>query len=349
MTSVEATRRETAGALPRDQAATARLRRDSAWRPMEIIFWLFTILAYFLLPSQLTLIAQVAIMGLFAISLDLIMGYAGIISLGHAAFFGFGAYTAGILAQRGWGEPLSDLLLAGGVAGLFGFATSFLVLRGSDLTRLMVTLGVSLMLYEAANEMRWLTGGADGLQGVTVWPIFGIWSFDLYGRTAYIYSTAVLFLCFLVLRRIVHSPFGLTLRGIRENGGRMPALGTPVARRLVTVYTVAAIFAGIAGALLTETTQFASLDVLSFDRSADALLIVLLGGAGTLYGGLIGAIVFMSAQAWLSMITPQYWQFWIGIAFIVLVLFARGGILGLAQALIALYRRRRGAVPPAAA
>jgi branched-chain amino acid transport system permease protein len=328
--------------LPRYHAEVAYLRSLAAWRPAEYVFWIAPILLYFLFPRQLVLFSQVAIMGLFAISLDLILGYAGVISLGHAAFFGLGGYAAGILAQQGWGEPLSGLAFGGLTAGVLGFATSFLVLRGSDLTRLMVTLGISLMLFELANKMRWLTGGADGLQGVEIWPLFGVWRFDLYGRTAYWYSIVVLFLSFLIIRRIVHSPFGLALRGIRENVRRMPALGTPVGRRLVAVYTIGAIFAGIAGALLTETTQFVSLDVLSFDKSAEALLVVVLGGAGTLYGGIVGAFVLIVAQYLLSGLTPQYWQFWTGIAFIALVFFARGGILGLASRMAAVLRRISG-------
>ncbi len=149
-------------------AEADHLRAAASWRPFEFVFWLLPIAAYFLLPRQLVLLSRVAVMGLFALSLDLILGYAGIISLGHAAFFGLGGYTAGILAQHGFGEPLSGLVIGGLVAALLGFATSFLVLRGSDLTRLMVTLGICLMLMEVANKMRWLTGGADGLQGIAV-------------------------------------------------------------------------------------------------------------------------------------------------------------------------------------
>ena len=317
-----------------------RLKAAASWRLPEVAFWLLTVAAYFLLPRQLVLLSRVAVMGLFALSLDLILGYAGIISLGHAAFFGLGGYAAGILAQHGWGEPLSGLVVGGVVASLLGFATSFLVLRGSDLTRLMVTLGICLMLFEVANKVRWLTGGADGLQGVVLWPILGIWSFDLYGRTAYGYSIIVLFLIFLLARRIIHSPYGLALRGIKENERRMHALGTPVARRLVVVYTMAAALAGLAGALLTQTTQFVSLDVLSFGKSAEVLLIVVLGGSGTLYGGLIGSLALIVAQYLLSGISPEYWQFWIGIAFIALVFFARGGLMGLAHGALALLRAR---------
>jgi branched-chain amino acid transport system permease protein len=315
----------------RYQAERAQLRAGASWRPAEFVFWLAPIAVYFLLPRQYVLLSQVAVMGLFALSLDLILGYAGIISLGHAAFFGVGGYAAGIMAQHGWGEPLSGLMLGGLVAAVLGFATSFLVLRGSDLTRLMVTLGICLMLLEIANRMRWLTGGADGLQGVVVWPILGIWSFDLQGRIAFVYSVVVLFLSFLLVRRIVHSSFGLALRGIKENERRMHALGVPVARRLVVAYTLAATLAGVSGALLAQTTQFVSLDVLSFEKSADVLLVVVLGGAGTLYGGLVGALALIIAQYLLSGISPEYWQFWIGVAFIALVFFARGGLMGFAE------------------
>jgi branched-chain amino acid transport system permease protein len=315
----------------RFKAEADYLRAKASWRPFELVFWLLPIAAYFLLPKQLVLLSRVAVMGLFALSLDLILGYAGIISLGHAAFFGLGGYTAGLLAQHGFGEPISGLVMGAFAAGILGFATSFLVMRGSDLTRLMVTLGICLMLMEAANKMRWLTGGADGLQGIAVSPILGVWTFDLFGRTAYVYSMVVLFLVFLLIRRIIRSPYGLALRGIKENERRMHALGTPVARRLVVAYTMAAALAGLAGALLTQTTQFVSLDVLSFDKSAEVLLMVTLGGAGTLYGGIIGGLALIVAQYLLSGISPQYWQFWVGIAFIALVFLARGGLVGLAQ------------------
>jgi branched-chain amino acid transport system permease protein len=325
----------------RYEAEAGHLRKASSWGPLEFAFWLLTIAAFFLLPRQLVLLSRVAVMGLFALSLDLILGYAGIISLGQAAFFGLGGYTAGILAQQGWGEPLSGLIAAGLVASFLGFVTSFLVLRGSDLTRLMVTIGICLMLYEVANKMRWLTGGADGLQGVVIWPVLGIWSFDLMGRSAYGYSLIILFLSFLCVRRIVHSPFGLTLRGIKENALRMPAIGTPVARRLVAAYTMSAALAGIAGALLTQTTQFVSLDVLSFGKSAEVLLMVVLGGTATLYGGLLGALALIVAQYWLSGISPEYWQFWIGISFVALVFLARGGLMGLARGAVSLLDRRQ--------
>ena len=301
---------------------------DGRWAGLEIAFWLVPVAAYFTFTGYLVLISQIMIVGLFALSLDLILGYAGIVSLGHAAFFGLGAYTAGLLAVHGWSEPLTGLLAAAAVAGLFGYITSFLVVRGQDLTRLMVTLGIGLMLFEAANKAAFITGGVDGLSGMLVGKLFGVFEFDLNGKTAYVYSLVVLFLLFVAMRRMVHSPFGLSLVGIREGGRRMPAIGVDVNRRLGAVFTISAAVAGVAGALLAQTTQFVGLDTLSFPRSAELLIILVLGGTGRLYGALIGAAVFMLAQDYISGLNPTYWQFYIGLLLVLIVLFARGGVLG---------------------
>jgi branched-chain amino acid transport system permease protein len=320
-------------------ANAARLPSDRL-RPLEVAFWLAWVAAFFLFPSYRLLGSQILITGLFAVSLDLILGYAGIVSLGHAAFFGVGAYTAGLLAVHGWHEPISGLFAAAIVAAIVGYLVSFLVVRGGDLTRLMVTLGIGLMLWEAANKAAFITGGVDGLSGVTIAPIFGLWTFDLAGRTAFVYALVVVFVVFMVMRRLVHSPFGLSLRGIQQGGRRMPAIGAPVARRLRAIFTVAAAVAGTAGALLAQTTQFVGIDSLGFQRSADLLIMLVLGGTGRLYGGLVGAIVFMLAQDYLSGIDPVYWQFWIGFLLVVVVLFAHGGILGGLQALRTRFLRR---------
>lgn len=319
MTGAEAS---IADALPAVQLPTDR------WRASEIVFWIALVAVFFAFPQHRVLASQILVTGLFAVSLDLILGYAGIVSLGHAAYFGIGAYTAGVLAVHGWGEPISGLVIAAAAATVVGFATSFLVVRGSDLARLMVTLGIGLMLYEAANQMSSITGGADGLSGVAMNRLFGVFSWDLAGSTAYGYSLVVVFLMFVIARRIVASPFGLSLRGVRENVKRMPVIGAPVQRRLVAVYTVSATFAGVAGALLTQTTQFVGLDVFGFPRSADLMIMLVLGGIGRLYGGLVGAAVFMVAHHWLSDLNPIYWQFWLGLLLVLVVLFARGGILG---------------------
>ncbi len=295
----------------------------------EIAFWLALVAAFFLFPGYLVLGSQILIVALLALSLDLILGYAGIVSLGHAAFFGIGAYTAGLLAVHGWSEPLSGLAAAAGVAAIAGFAVSFLVVRGEDLARLMVTMGIGLLVYEAANRAAFLTGGVDGLSGVAMGKLLGVFSFDLAGRTAYAYSFVVLALVFTLLRAVTRSPFGLALRGIRENPQRMAAIGVPVRRRLIAAFTLAAAIAGVAGALLAQTTQFVGLDTLGFQRSAEVLIMLVLGGTGRLYGAIVGAAVFMLAQDILAGIDPVYWQFWLGLALVAFVLFARGGILGL--------------------
>ncbi|MBI5785570.1 MAG: branched-chain amino acid ABC transporter permease [Rhodocyclales bacterium] len=310
---------------------------DGRWQKAEIVFWLLPIVVYFVASDYLLLASQIFIVGLFALSLDLILGYAGIVSLGHAAFFGVGAYTAGLLASHGWGEPLSGLLLGGIVAALVGWVASFMVVRGRDLTQLMVTLGIGLMLFEAANKAAFITGGVDGLSGMAMDKVLGIFEFDLYGKVAYWYSLAVLFVVFLVVRRTVYSPFGLGLRGLHYGPKRMPAIGASVYRRQVVVFTVGAGVAGIAGALLAQTTQFVGLDSLSFHRSAELMIMLVLGGTGRLYGGLVGAAIFMVAQNYLADLNPVYWQFWIGLLLVLVVMFAHGGVLG---GLAALRQRR---------
>ncbi|MGA9815781.1 MAG: branched-chain amino acid ABC transporter permease [Pseudolabrys sp.] len=315
------------------------LQSLSRWSAIEIAFWLATLLPFFLFPNYLSLASQIAITALFALSLDLILGYAGVVSLGHAAFFGIGAYAAGLFSKFVWGEPISGLLVAALLAGLAGYATSFIICRFRHLTLIMLTLGLGLLAFEVANSAHWLTGGSDGLQGVRIWPLFGIFKFDLYGYTAYSYSLAVLFLFFLGMRRLVHSPFGLALRGIRENLVRMPAIGAASRAHIRKAYTIAAAVAGIAGALLTQTTESAALESISFQRSADVLVMLVLGGAGRLYGGLIGAIIFMIARDQFSGIAPQYWYFWIGILLIVVVMLLPNGILGGLSKILARWRR----------
>src|SRR5580704_9202106 len=229
---------------------SAYLKSRARWSPLEIAFWIFAFATIWLFPAKHLILTETAILGLFALSLDLIVGYAGIISLGQAAFFGFAGYFAGLVAKYGFiDEPVIALVLAGLAAAALGFVTSFLVLRGSDLTRLMVTLGVSLMLGEFANRYSNITGGADGLQGIDIEPVLGRFRFDLYGHNGYVYCLVVLFVCFVIARRVVYSPFGLSLRAVKGNALRASALGIPVKWRLVAIYTVSAFFAGIAGAL----------------------------------------------------------------------------------------------------
>ena len=320
------------------------LARRARWSPFEIAFWVLAFATIWLFPGKYLILTETAILGLFALSLDLILGYAGIISLGHAAFFGLAGYTAGLLAKYELiNEPVLALLVSGLAAAALGFVTSFLVLRGSDLTRLMVTLGVALMLGELANRFSNFTGGADGLQGVSIAPIFVVVRFDMFGHNGYVYCLVILFVCFLIARRMVYSPFGLSLRSLKGNPLRASAIGIPVNRRLIAIYTVSGGFAGIAGALLTQTTAFCSLDVFSFERSADLLLVLIIGGTGYLYGGLIGAVIYKFLQDWIASLTPQYWQFWIGFALVVIVLIGRERVEGWsAAARASIYRLGKG-------
>ena len=306
----------------------ARLARRERWKVGEIVFWIAVAAAYFVFPQNLVLATQVLIAGLFALSLDLILGYAGIVTLGHAAFFGVGAYTAGLLAKHGWGEPFSGLLAAAIVAALVGWITSFLVLRGGDLARLMTTLGIASLLSELANRATSITGGVDGLQGVEMGRVLGLFSFDLYGRVGFVYAFVVIVGLFVVARSWMHSPYGLSLRTIRENPVRARAIGVALDRRLVTVYVISAAYAGVAGALLTQTTQFVGLDVLSFQRSANLLIMLIVGGTATLYGGFVGAALFILVQDRLANINPVYWLFWLGILLILTTLFLRRGVVG---------------------
>ncbi|WP_022720674.1 branched-chain amino acid ABC transporter permease [Rhodopseudomonas sp. B29] len=299
-------------------------RRSARWHWGEAAFWIALVGCGLLFPSRYLIMTEILRLGLFALSLDLILGYAGIVSLGHAAFFGVGAYCAGLMALHGIvNEPLLALVVAGLVAGVLGLATSMLVIRGVDLTRLMVTLGIALLLEALAERFSNITGGTDGLQGITMQPLLGLFEFDIFGKVGFWYTLAVLFVLFVLARRIVHSPFGLSLRAIRNNPLRAAAVGIPVNARLVAVYTLAAVYAGIAGALFTQTTQLASLDVFSFERSADLILVLVLGGTGYLYGGLVGAVIFKILQETFSTLTPQYWLFWIGLVLVVIVMIGR--------------------------
>ena len=310
----------------RAEPAVEALLRSHRLRPWEALPWLAAAGAFFLFPDYLALGSQILINILFALSLDLILGYAGIVTLGHAAFFGTGAYTAGLLAAHGWGEPLSGLVVAALVSGLLGLVSGAIILPSRGLTLLMLTLVIAVMLQEAANKAGSVTGGADGLQGMNVAPVLDLFRFDLYGRVAYLYSLAVLFLAWLAARRLVHSPFGRSLTGIRENEARMHAIGSPVFRRRLTIYVIAAALAGIAGALLAQTTQFVALEVLSFERSGAVLIMLILGGVGRLYGAFIGVPLYMILQDRFAQADPVYWNFWIGLLLIIVVMLRSGAL-----------------------
>jgi branched-chain amino acid transport system permease protein len=325
----------------RERVAEFLLRRHR-FRPAETLPWLLAVAAYFVVPDRMTFGSQVLVMALFALSLDLILGYAGIVTLGHAAFFGIGAYTVGLGAARlGWTEPISGLFAAAIMASLVGFVTGWFLLRYRGLTLLMLTLATAIMLQEAGNLRSDFTGGYDGVPGLEFKPLFGVFGYDLYGRTNYIYALVVLAVVFYFVRRIVYSPFGRALTGIRENVRRMHAIGSPVHRRLVTVYTIAAGIAGVAGALFTQTNAYVTLTVFDFDNSAKVLVMLILGGTGRLYGAFVGAAVYMILEDHLSKLSPTFWQFGIGLLLVLVVMFARRGVLGLFESAGAYFAGRK--------
>jgi branched-chain amino acid transport system permease protein len=303
--------------------ARSQLIAAADWRWYELVLWAAVFALPAVLPGHALIINEIAIVALFAVSLDLVLGYTGIVTLGHAAFLGFGAYCAALFAKFIHPDPLLGLCVGMAAATVLGAVCSVTILRGSDLTRLMVTLGVALLLLELANKLDWLTGGSDGLQGVMMGPLLGRFEFDLYGQTAAWYSLTVLLLLFALARRWVHSPWGATLMAVRDNPLRAAAIGISVPSRLAVVYTLAAGVAGAAGALMAQTTGFASLDVFALERSADAVLMLVIGGVGWLYGGVLGAVVFKLMHDIISSITPQYWTFWMGLFLVVLMLLGR--------------------------
>ena len=303
--------------------ARSHILSQGRWRWYEPLLWTVAFALPALAPGHALIVNEIAIVALFAVSLDLVLGYTGIVTLGHAAFLGFGAYCAALFAKFIHPDPLLGLVVGVAAATALGAVCSVTILRGSDLTRLMVTLGVALLLLELANKLDWLTGGSDGLQGVMMGPLLGRFEFDLYGQTAAWYSLTVLLLLFALARRWVQSPWGATLMAVRDNPLRAAAIGISVPSRLAVVYTLAAGVAGAAGALLAQTTGFASLDVFALERSADAVLMLVIGGVGWLYGGVLGAVVFKLLHDVISSITPQYWTFWMGLFLVVLMLVGR--------------------------
>jgi len=313
------------------KSSTADVQREllkpSRWQIQEFIFWALVFASPWFLPGHALIVNEVAIVALFALSLDLVLGYSGVVSLGHAAFLGFGAYTAALFAKHILPDPVVGLLVATLATTLLGGVFSITILRGTDLTRLMVTLGLALILLELANKLDWLTGGSDGLQGVLMGPVLGRFEFDLFGQVAATYSLVVLFVLFLIVRHWVYAPMGATIKAIRDNRLRAAAIGINVNAKISLVYTVAAGIAGTAGALMAQTTGFASLDVFALDRSADVMLMLVIGGVGWLYGGILGAVAFKLMHDVISSITPQYWTFWIGLFLVVLVLVGREKLL----------------------
>ena len=329
----------------RDNPGARALMRRHRLRWWEPLPWLLAIAFYFLYPNYLGFGTELLIAVLFALSLDLALGYAGIVTLGHAAFFGTGAYTVGLLAFHGiWNEPITSLMLAAAAAAVIGLVSGLVLLRTQGLTLLMLTLCTMALLEEGANMGHDFTGGFDGLPSLPIPPLLGRFEFNpLYANTQYIYSLVVLFVCFVFVRTLVYSPFGQSLTGIRENILRMHAVGSPVRWRLVVCYTISAAIAGVAGGLWAQTNAYVNLSVFGLDRAATVLIILVLGGYGRLYGAFVGAVAYMVLAHFLARIYPTAWQLGLGLLLVVIALFARNGILGIFAALFT----RRAAKTPA--
>ena len=303
--------------------------------------WAIAIAYFYFAPYALSFGTQVMIWILFAMSLDLALGYAGILTLGHAGFFGLGAYAAGLFAIHVSPDPILGHLAAVGLAALFGAITGAMILHTSGVTFLMLTLAIVSVLSEYANQARGLTGGDDGLQGIRLDPIFGVFEFNIFGKTAYVYAAVVLFGWLLFAWRIVHSPFGRSLDGIRQNPRRMRAIGTPVWWRLLAIYTISAAMAGSAGALSAHATRFVGLSVLDLLTSGIVTVALILGGTRRLYGAFVGATTYFVVQDWSAKISPFFWEFVVGGMLIVTVLLLDGGLLDLGPAALRLRDRWR--------
>ena len=312
--------------------ALAGRHRVRVWEPIP---WLVAIGFYFAFPKHLGFGTEVLVTILFAVSLDLVLGYAGIVTLGHAAFFGTGAYTVGMLAKHGiWNEPITSLILAAVVAAAAGLGSGLVLLRTHGLTLLMLTLCTMALLEEAANLAHVYTGGFDGLDSLPIAPLFSVFEFNpLYPRTQYLYVLTVLFLCFAFVRTLVYSPFGQSLTGIRENTPRMHAVGAPVRARLVVCYALSAAIAGIAGGIWAQANAYVNLGTLGLDRAATVLIILVLGGHGRLYGAFVGAVAYMVLAHFLSKVYPTAWQLGLGLLLVAIALFAKNGILGIGESL----------------
>ncbi len=297
-------------------------------RVARSLVWVLAFLYWFIGEGYLGLGTNALIMVIFALSLDLVLGYGGIISMGHAAFFGAGAYVAGNVALHLHPDPLVGLVLATLFCAVAGALTGALILHTEGVTLMMLTLAIGALFGEFANQAHWLTGGDDGLQ-LRVGPLLGLFKFDLWGRTAYLYCLAVALLWFVLAGWIVNSPFGKSVSGIRQNERRMKAIGTPVWWRLVAWYAIGAAMAGTAGALSAQVTQSVGLNSLGLLLSGTVLMVLILGGTRHRYGAFLGAVLYVVVQDLVAQADPFRWMFVIGAMLMAAVLFFDNGLLSI--------------------
>ncbi|MGG7539812.1 branched-chain amino acid ABC transporter permease [Rhizobium sp. Nf11,1] len=296
-------------------------------------------LAFLVFPYDLSFLTRIVIMMIFVVSFDLILGQAGIATLGHAAMYGCGAYAAGLIALHLSPDPLLGIVAGGAAGALMAWISGLVLLRTHGISLLMISIAVTMVLQEIASQARWLTGGADGLAGISVQPLLGLFEFDFVGQVAFIYSVCVLVVVLLLCQVLINSPFGLALRGIDGSASRMRAIGTPVYRRKVTIYVLAGAIAGTAGALAAQVTGLVGIEVFNFSLSAEVMVMLILGGAGRLYGALIGTLLFMVVHHLAASVDPFNWLFVIGIMLILVVFVLPKGLISLPARVSQLLRR----------
>jgi branched-chain amino acid transport system permease protein len=297
-------------------------------------------IGYYLFPDDLAFLTRLIGISFLVLSLDLVTGYCGIATLGHAAQFGVAAYAAGIACVRGVTDPIA-LLMIGTLAGtLMGLISGALIARFRGLPQLVLSIAVGQLVAALANKLQWLTGGSDGLSGITPGKVFGLYNFDMYSRTAYLFSLAVLVIVFVALSRFVRSPFGLLCRGIKDDDLRAKMIGVSVYPRLVLMYGVSGAVAGVGGALTAISTGVVGLDSVSFERSAEVLVMLVLGGAGHLWGALAGALIFQVFEHIVSAANPFHWMTLVGLLLILIVVFAPRGLIEPVLSLIARFTRK---------
>ena len=283
---------------------------------------------------QLSILTDLLIFGLFALSLDLIMGYTGMVSFGHAAYFGLGAYGSALVLIH-FEQPIPVALVAGALlAGLIALPVGWFSTRATGIYFAMLTLAFAQLLYTVAYKWRDLTGGSDGIAGVPKTTLFwGGPSLAAPGAFYTVVAVAVV-VSLVVCRAIVTSPFGRALQAIRENERRFLSLGRDSRPFKLTVFVIAATFAGLAGALFAPFRGFASPEVMFWVASGQGLMMVITGGIGTLVGPVIGAMVFILIQEILSSYT-EHWMIFTGVIFVLMVIFLPGGLVGTARRLVA--------------
>lgn len=320
-------------------------RKSPYWNGLAAVVAIIVvaIIGYVLFPSNLALLTRIIGTALLVLSIDLVTGYCGVATLGHAALFGAGAYGAGIAAAHfGITEPVTMTLIGAAAGALAGLVSGAIILRAHGLSQLVLSIAVIHLFHEAANKASAWTGGSDGLADIMPDALLGIFEFDLWGRTAYIYGVVLLLVIFVLLRLLVRSPFGMLCRGIKEDPIRVHAMGASVNSTLLKMYVISGMVAGVGGALNAISTQVVGLDSLSFTLSAEALVMLVLGGTGSLFGALIGTVSFMWFEDLVSAANPFHWLTMVGALLIAVVLFAPRGLYGSAALLLSRLKERRG-------